>query len=849
MGFLSKLKRNGTSENGEPNEKPVIKPSESLASVLSESVPAASLEVIRGNSRFQLPNDKDGNSRYIVATLDVTYIGGLNKRCAKNDPDKGQFIECINCGNIESYVSEEGIANQTFVIIPNKKTMDSLSEFSFLARTEQFARFIPTYVIVDKNGNMEFKQIDAEVDYNWFFDILESKVFVEDAVKDIDNEEINRSESISESSDEKKSEDIANNEIIKSEETKSDEVVQEPKETEKLEKAEELKEAENANTVKETSEKDSVFGAVLAAMGDDVFSDMLSSNSKVKNNTSSADSNVKSNVVNSDGKAKSKTTEKKEQKSVDNKLQENVQDEANMIICPVCDSNMYFGSACPVCGFDLDAPNSNNITEQVAETEQTEEIEDIDVLNAVERLFHAGGLDLEISAEPFDIQFVKENVFEPIPEDRGDGWLDGYVTQMIKNANAELYQLHKSNLFATRNRYLNLITEECELIATAVDINDPANDYARYKQVIIDDTVKKRRSIDDEITKRRLELQQHWDDELRKIQESAAAAAKRQYLEKYSKAHEASLRNIENSLIDDIDIEYSERLAQLNARRRDDAKKRHDLAVTQTLIVIGESYEELLKEEEERRQQLLAEIQEYIDNHRKDEVARNVVLAESQRQKEEATKVAEEYTRKIDELTTQHSVAFDKLKQELNVVYSQKAILENDFNTRMDKESDKYKELKEQYHILMDKYVDIDNQKAKEYENRLNTLRNDKEAAEEHLAHVDIIHNKYNKISIVVWAAIAIAAFSIGAVFGSNFLAGGASNGHYSISFTSPEAETEDAVTETSTLEELDEKESMTDVSINSNSKKNILKNTDAESSTEMTTEKTTQSTTISQTN
>ena len=748
MAFFSKQKKNGLNANTEGNEKQVIRPSESLGSVLSESVPAASLDIIRSNTRFQLPNDAEGNARYIVATLDVNDIGGLNKRCARNDPDKGQFIECINCGNIESYVSEEGIANQTFVIVPTKKTLASLSEFSFLAKAEQFSGFIPTYVIVDCNGNMEFETIDAKVEYDWFVKISESNRLVTDAVKELTNEEF---ESIEK-------------DII--EDTNS----------EAMFKADNAKMEETTAQADSQMQENNIFDAVLASM---------------------------ENVV-----------ESMAEKYAEPSILENeaIYEEPDSIMCPVCSNTMVFGKPCPSCGFDLDgqeAVEEAPVEEKTMEVEAVEEesvkevtqIDDIDVLNAVERLFHAGGLDLEISAQPFDMQFIKENNFEPIPEDRNDSWLDGYVTQMIKNANAELYQLHKSNLFATRNRYLNLITEECELIATAVDINDPANEYARCKQSIMDETAKKRKSIDVEITRKRLELQQLWDSEMQQIQESAAAAAKRNYLEKHAKSHEASLREIENSLNDEIDMEYSERLSELNEKRRNDAKKRHDLAVTQTLIVIGESYEELLKEEEERREQLLAEIQEYIDNHRKDEVARNAVLAEAQRQREEASRVTEEFTRKIDAITSEHTIAFDKLKQELNVAYSHNTTLENDFNERLDKENTKYKELKEQYHTLMDKYVDIDNQKSKEYENRLNTLRNDKEAAQEHLAHVDLIHNKYNKISIVVWVAIAIAAFAIGAVFGSRFLAGNASDGHYSISFTSPEVATETATEEMTTEE------------------------------------------------
>lgn len=72
----------------------------------------------------------------MVATLDVNTIGGLNKRAARSNPDKGQLIECINCGNIEAYVSVQGIAEDRFVIIPTDRTMFTKC-ISFLRRRKR----------------------------------------------------------------------------------------------------------------------------------------------------------------------------------------------------------------------------------------------------------------------------------------------------------------------------------------------------------------------------------------------------------------------------------------------------------------------------------------------------------------------------------------------------------------------------------------------------------------------------------------------------------------------------------------------------------------------------------------
>lgn len=175
-------KKNKNENRNEENAQ--IKPSESLGSVLSESVPAVALDIIRKNRPFHLPDKENGDSCYLVMTLDVTDIGGLNKHM-KHDPDKGQLIECINCGNIDAYISEKGISENRFVIIPTLKSLNSLSEFSFLAKRDRFDQFIPTYVVVDRNGNMVLETIEARTDFSWFFDICKGRISVLESLREL----------------------------------------------------------------------------------------------------------------------------------------------------------------------------------------------------------------------------------------------------------------------------------------------------------------------------------------------------------------------------------------------------------------------------------------------------------------------------------------------------------------------------------------------------------------------------------------------------------------------------------------------------------------------------------------
>lgn len=697
------------------------RPTESLGSVLSESVPGAALDIIRANPAFELPSDADGNKRYVVVTLDVNTIGGLNKRTARINSDKGQLIECINCGNIEAYVSAEGIAADKFIIIPTDRTLESLSEFRFISEKERFSQFTPTICVIDQNGNMLFQELPERVSYEWFYDISRGAVRVSDAIGMADREEQLVADAAS------------SDDILFGDEVPDESNTQSPATEMDQKKYEEMDYEGTVESAQETGAE-----------------------------------NLWENV------------------SID--MNELDSDDEDDLQCPVC--NNYVDPAdeiCPFCGTsfidDVSGGSKDTVSQEKALSVQ--EITDTDITRAVERLFHAGDLDLEISAEPFDVRIIGENSYVPMIEEREDEWLDSYVTQMIKNANEELRVLHHDNLLKSRQRYLSLMTDNAEDIANKVDHHNSSTNFYKMYRLFETQKEEKKDALEEQIARKRAEMEQAWNEELERIKASAAMAAERSYIDNHAKAHETASRDVEIMLLDEVEREHRDNLMNLNQLRKNEAQKMLDIAVTETLEVVGRSYAEMVEGENFRRKEILSQISAYVDSHLKDAAARNAVLAEAQRQKEEADKVTEEFKRKMESISNDHKSACDKLHNELNTARLHEENLIREYDLKLGAESDRYNKLEGKYKELMDKYVSIDKEKSKEYETRIVTLENDKRAAEDHLAHVDVIHNKFNRVSVAVWISVAVAMFAIGMLSGNTIgVNRSLGNRQYSISLT-----------------------------------------------------------------
>ncbi len=750
MGFHNKNKN----KHNRNVQAAAMKPSEQLSSVLSESVPSASLDIIRSNTEFKLRRAEES---YIIMAIHTEDIGGLNRHM-KADADKGQFIECIAAGNIDVHADTESVEHNVFSIIPTEKSLRTIEEFSFLTNSAIFSRFIPTLVTVDRNGNMDFQMFEKHpVSYDWLVKVHRGEVDINEMVADF--------EELSGSIQEESTDTEVSESVIEGEDEDMDETYDAPTDVDS-----EYEESSYGDTGSSDNDTEPDFGEEEAPVSEQEES----------------------------APAESFTT--------------------SQVLCPNCkNAMMYMNDACPSCGYRFDGMDESDEsdTEEETQAEPEKEPEDMEisedeVKEAIERIFYAGDLDLQISPKPFDMQFLKENSFTPIPENRGDGWLDGYVTQIVKNANVALSSLHRRNLFLSRERYLKLITAQCEDIAKQVDLSDSSNRFAAAKQIIVKDTDDKRREMDVTVEKQRTDLQKRWDEELNTVMQSAAEGARRSYVDKFSKAHEMALRDVETHMRDEIDMEYNQAMTDLNKKRKAEAKRLLDIAITQTLIEMSDSYKEMLSEEDKVREELMQEIQDYIDDHRKEEVARTQVLSDEMKAQTEAEKVAMEMNRRIQSMTADYEAVCDKLKQDVAAAQTHEETIKSDYANRLSAEQARNEALTNKLDIMTEKYANIDRTVRSEYAERINTLTNEKKAAEEHLAHVDKIHNKYDKISITIWVAIAIATFCIGAVVGGKFFnsASNPFNGQFSISLTSPKGQTQevqepsteaDAVPETET--------------------------------------------------
>lgn len=441
------------------------------------------------------------------------------------------------------------------------------------------------------------------------------------------------------------------------------------------------------------------------------------------------------------------------------------------IMCPSCGSVAFNPetNTCDVCGFVAEPmeEQSNYIEDINAEGGVSYEVSDEELTEIYERHLYPDDIDLVVTFAPFESKFERGNKFIPIAAQNDSSWLDQYTNQFVNTVNSQLENLHHNNLLKVRDMYYQLMIDAAQKIYDQVSYDDPTNVYSKQRQSIYEKAQVRKKSLELSIEQKRDELNRAWDETLQQVGDSAAATAKQNYINDHREAHEAELRDVEKDFTDQIDIEYSEAINEINDVRRTDARQLFENAITQALITIDGEYRRMLDEEQDVRDENIRKIQDYIDKHRKEDIARADIMAEELRQKSESERVADQYEEQIEKLTKNYDAICDKLRQDIAASKQHEEMIMQQNNEKVKGLKEQIDEYRSKYQTLEDRYTNLDMIKSAEYNEQIQTVINDKNAALSHLSHVDAVHRKNNILSIAVWIAVVIAVFVLGIFLGN----------------------------------------------------------------------------------
>lgn len=418
---------------------------------------------------------------------------------------------------------------------------------------------------------------------------------------------------------------------------------------------------------------------------------------------------------------------------------------------------------------DADEHDDNDVIDDESNVDE-DIIPDEAVEATVIRKFYSSELGLEITADPFDLQFTGIDTYVPFAEDRGEGWLNEYLSNMSKDANTEMQRMHKENMASLRKTYLSLLSLYCEDVQKQLDINDESTRYGQINNGLKAQRIDAKKNVDKEVIKRKQALENAWNEKLKQVGEDAAHMAERQYRERFGEAHDAEMYRIESTLNQEIEDSYQDAVRMMNTDRQNEARKLLDYGINSVLKEVTNMYDTAVNAEQIRYKELQQSMLDFIDSNRKDEVARIETLKAEQERNSKVQQVMQEYNERINTMKAEFDANRAVLKGEIdNIQHDNAARLkqnQQDYESRLQDAKAQNESLQKRLDDLLNRYSDIDKIKDMEYSTRIKELTNERDSWKDKCNHDADMHKRSNVTAVFLTIIAVIAAIAIGFIAG-----------------------------------------------------------------------------------
>lgn len=429
-----------------------------------------------------------------------------------------------------------------------------------------------------------------------------------------------------------------------------------------------------------------------------------------------------------------------------------------------------------------DEPESEqeDAQESEAEPEVEQEPEDEELTPEVEdkfdetiiRRFFSDELGLEVSTEAFDSQFLHGNPYIPFDENRSEGWLNNQLNEMSRDANIDMKRLHEANLFELRSKFYNLLSLHAEHIQKDFDITNPETEFGQLMSDMDMSYAQALDGVEAKVAEKTDELKRAYNEAKEAFVNDARAAAEKQYRERHGRQHEADINAIPAAIKSEIEASRESGKREFMKDRKAKAARQMDLGVSLILQDISREYQKRLADESALCHEWRERINTFLDNNRKDDIARTKALAEELAQQEKADKVLAEYTEKLRAKDAEFEAHTRMLEQEVvndkKDMQKQIAEYKAECASKVEDVKKQKDEVQSKLDELMEQYAQIDERKGREYEARLAQAKDEAEAWSDKYDYLAAAHKK-NNIFIVALAAVGvIAALAIGVLVGTN---------------------------------------------------------------------------------
>lgn len=685
------------------------KAKDSLSLVIDETEPGAALDLIRSNQPWLLPNGVGVIlSLPTDAPIEEGGIGGLGRISSKGDEDKGSILQRIANDKIQVFETEDMLGFNILGVIPTEQSLgpEGMGEYTLFDK----AIFMLTSVDTRSDGSVVVNPIHYDV----------STETIDVPTGDVDTITLAQAQAISSGA-------VSLSSLIPSlwRRLGGDVIADEAEKTEDTNAVDAADASENVENVENLPDfdPDEVFDEPLdddLPSGEGIYDDDDDTEDPFK------DLDADSNVGVNDGAVKAD--------SADSTTDEDTPTQ-------VTDDRVFGREA---------------------------------VRNTMARRFLDEDLGFTVDLTPFEALFGRE-LDDPVgftlDHLDADNWLDSQMKLLSQQANDTLFDQRRRDIEELRDIFFSLVSNTGDKIAAKMSTAQSADNI--WSQTLAEadaNANKSREALVDIVGTQRAAIIKDYEQKREEVAHSELVHARARYDDQNRASLDRQLSELEPKLRASIDDTYAIRKREILDARKTAAQASFDASVTKVMDYLIQKRSEQMTREAELMEQFRTQMGEFLDENRKEDIARAEALREQLARQNIVDEKTAEFAAREKELYEQIAREREEAEKRLRAAQDERdeiiARMNQEKETALAQAQEEIKRANERTEQEAARVNVVRDEISRQYESQVAFLENDQKTLMAQMDRESVTSKRANRLYVAFAVLVALTFLALGTIAG-----------------------------------------------------------------------------------
>lgn len=396
------------------------------------------------------------------------------------------------------------------------------------------------------------------------------------------------------------------------------------------------------------------------------------------------------------------------------------------------------------------------------------------VRTAVARRFLDDSLDFAVDITPFETLLGYEvDTPAQFSLDHLDSanWLDSQIKMLSQQANTVLADQRRRDIEELRNLFFSLVSRTGDEISAQMSTDEDAeNTWAKTMAEVNGNEKKALADLSEISEKQKAVLADQYQQEREAFIQARIGEERVRYDERHKPALVRQMDDMEASIRLDIESDYEARRYEILRARKTSARGAFDAAITKVMDHLIEKRAEQVQREAELIEKFRVEMSDFLDENRKEDIARTQALQEQLSRQNIVEEKSAEFAAREQELHEQIARERDEAhkrvlaaQDEANKVL-ERMRQENDAQlaqarAEVERANERVKEEAERVGVVRDEI-------ARQFQSQVESLQTDKQLLMDQMDRENLVAKRANRLYIALAVLVALAFLAVGVIIG-----------------------------------------------------------------------------------